>query len=63
MILLENTAGQGTELGANFEELGEILSRVDDRSRVGVCLDVAHAFQAGYDVSTRKGLDGTLDRV
>ena len=61
MILLENTAGQGTELGANFEELGEILSRVDDRSRVGVCLDVAHAFQAGYDVSTRKGLDETLD--
>ncbi len=60
MILLENTAGQGTELGANFAELGEILSRVDDRRRVGVCLDVAHAFQAGYDVSTLKGLDGTL---
>jgi deoxyribonuclease-4 len=60
MILLENTAGQGTELGANFAELGEILSRVDDRRRVGVCLDVAHAFQAGYDVSTRKGLDGTV---
>ena len=61
MILLENTAGQGTELGANFAELGEILSRVDDRRRVGVCLDVAHAFQAGYDVSTQKGLDETLD--
>ena len=61
MILLENTAGQGTELGANFAELGYILSRIDDRRRVGVCLDVAHAFQAGYDVSTPKGLDGTLD--
>ena len=61
MILLENTAGQGTELGANFTQLGEILSWVDDRHRVGVCLDVAHAFQAGYDVSTRKGLDETLD--
>ena len=61
MILLENTAGQGTELGANLAELGEILSRIDDRRRVGVCLDVAHAFQAGYDVSTQKGLDETLD--
>jgi deoxyribonuclease-4 len=60
MILLENTAGQGTELGANFAELKEILSRIDDRSRVGICLDVAHAFQAGYDVSSRKGLDKTL---
>ena len=60
MILLENTAGQGTDLGANFTELKEILSRIDDRSRVGICLDVAHAFQAGYDVSTRKGLDATL---
>jgi len=61
MILLENTAGQGTELGANLAEMGEILSRIDDRRRVGGCLDVAHAFQAGYDVSTQKGLDETLE--
>jgi deoxyribonuclease IV len=60
MMLLENTAGQGTELGANFAQLGDILSAIDDRSRVGICLDVAHAFQAGYDVSTKKGLDATL---
>jgi deoxyribonuclease-4 len=60
VILLENTAGQGTELGANFAQLREILSSIDDRRRVGICLDVAHAFQAGYDVSTRKGLDETL---
>lgn len=60
MILLENTAGQGTELGANFLQLRDILSAIDDRSRVGICLDVAHAFQAGYDVSTRKGLNKTL---
>jgi deoxyribonuclease-4 len=60
MILLENTAGQGTELGANFAQLGGILYAIDDRSRAGICLDVAHAFQAGYDVSTRKGLDATL---
>lgn len=60
MILLENTAGQGTELGASFAGLREIFASVDDRARVGICLDVAHAFEAGYDVSTRKGLDGTL---
>jgi deoxyribonuclease-4 len=60
MILLENTAGQGTELGANFAQLRDILSAIDDRSRVGICLDVAHAFQADYDVSTRTGLDKTL---
>ncbi len=59
-ILLENTAGQGTELGSNFAELADILSRINDRARVGICLDVAHAFQAGYDVSTRKGLDAAL---
>jgi len=60
IILLENTAGQGTELGANFAQLADILAAIDDRSRAGVCLDVAHAFQAGYDVSTRRGLDKTL---
>jgi deoxyribonuclease-4 len=60
MLLLENTAGQGTELGANFAQLRDILSAIDDRTRVGICLDVAHAFQAGYDLTTRKGLDATL---
>jgi len=62
VILLENTAGQGTELGANFMELKEILAFIDNRRRVGICLDVAHAFQSGYDVSTRKGLDETLSQ-
>lgn len=61
MILLENTAGQGTELGWNFLQLREILSLIKDRGRVGICLDVAHAFQAGYDVSSKEGLDKTLD--
>ena len=60
MILLENTAGQGTELGSTFSQLRDILSFIEDRSRAGICLDVAHAFQAGYDVSTRRGLDETL---
>lgn len=60
MILLENTAGQGSELGSSFLQLRKILSALDDRRRVGICLDVAHAFQAGYDVSSRKGLEETL---
>ena len=60
MVLLENTAGQGTELGWNFLQLREILSLIKERDRIGICLDVAHAFQAGYNVSSQKGLDETL---
>jgi len=60
IILLENTAGQGTELGSNFLHLKIILSGVENKKRIGICLDTAHAFQAGYDLSTRKGLDDTL---
>ena len=61
MILLENTAGQGTELGFKFSQLQKILSGVENKKRIGICLDTAHAFQAGYDISTRKGLDETLN--
>ena len=60
MILLENTAGQGTVLGSRFSQLKDILSGIDTQKRIGICLDTAHAFQAGYDLSTRKGLDETL---
>ena len=60
VILLENTAGQGTELGFNFLQLKNILSGVENKKRIGICLDTAHAFQAGYDLSTKKGLDDTL---
>lgn len=60
MILLENTAGQGTEIGSRFGQLGALLAQVTDQGRVGICLDTAHAFAAGYDLSTREGLDLTL---
>ena len=53
--VLENTAGQGTNLGYAFEHLAAIIERVDDKSRVGVCIDTCHAFAAGYDISTRDG--------
>lgn len=61
MILLENTAGQGTELGSTFSQLQNILSGVEDKKRIGICLDTAHAFAAGYDLSTKSGLDETLN--
>ena len=60
MILLENTAGQGTELGSTFSQLQNILSGVEDKKRIGICLDTAHAFAAGYDLSTKNGLNETL---
>lgn len=48
--VLENTAGQGSNLGFRFEHLAEIIDQVQDKSRVGVCIDTCHAFAAGYDL-------------
>jgi deoxyribonuclease-4 len=59
-LLLETTAGQGSNLGRRFEELADILSRIDDPARVGVCLDTCHVFAAGYDVRTRAAFEATL---
>ncbi|MBN2161853.1 MAG: deoxyribonuclease IV [Pontiellaceae bacterium] len=50
--VIENTAGQGTNLGFRFEHLAEIIDQVEDKSRVGVCLDTCHSFAAGYDLLT-----------
>lgn len=64
-ILLENTAGQGTNLGHQFEELAGIFAKLDAPDRVGVCIDTAHTFAAGYDISSAQGWDETwnaLDR-
>jgi len=60
-ILLENTAGQGTEIGFQFSQLKAILDQVDEKTRIGICLDTAHAFESGYNLSTLKGLDQMLD--
>ena len=65
-ITLETTAGQGACLGAPFEEIAEILATVKDPKRLEVCLDTAHAFAAGYDLSAPKGAEKTFaefDRV
>jgi deoxyribonuclease-4 len=60
ILLLENTAGQGTEVGHTFSQLRKIIQGVDGAERLGVCLDTAHALGAGYDLSTLKGLEQTL---
>ncbi len=51
-ILLETTAGQGTSIGSDFQELADIMNLVHDTTRVGVCLDTCHIFTAGYDIRT-----------
>jgi deoxyribonuclease-4 len=61
MLLLENTAGQGSEIGSTFEQIGKIINRIEQSNRVGVCLDTAHAFEAGYDLSNRDGIERTLE--
>lgn len=64
--VLENTAGQGSNLGFKFEHLAYIIERVEDKSRVGVCLDTCHSFAAGYDLRTKEACDATFaefDRV
>lgn len=60
VAVIENTAGQGTNMGHRFEHLAEIIEQVDDKERVGVCLDTAHAFAAGYDLSTEEGFTDTI---
>jgi len=61
ILLLENTAGQGSEIGYAFEQIKTILDRVDDNKRMGICLDTAHSFEAGYDLSNKDGIDRTLE--
>lgn len=61
--VIELTAGQGTNMGFRFEHLAEIMEQVNQQDRVGVCIDTAHTFAAGYDISTEMGFSDTFDRV
>ena len=64
--VIENTAGQGSNVGFAFEHLAAIIDRVEDKSRVGVCIDTCHAFAAGYDLSDEAACEHTfaeLDRI
>ena len=60
MILLEHTAGQGTALGATFEQLASIMAKMNDHRRVGVCLDTCHLIASGYDICTPDGYASTF---
>jgi len=63
ILLLENTSGQGTQIGWRFEEIGAVIRGAGEGERLGVCLDTAHAYGAGYDLSTREGLDATIEEL
>ena len=59
-VLLETMAGKGTEVGRSFEEIAEIISRVELKDHMGVCLDTCHVYDAGYDIVN--DLDGVLNK-
>lgn len=59
-VLLETTAGQGTNLGYRFEHLAAIRAQVEERSRVGVCIDTCHIFAAGYDLRSKAAYEATM---
>ncbi len=61
-LLMENTAGQGTEIGYNFDQIKNIIQGVEENRRLGVCLDTAHTFEAGYDLSHKDGIEGTFEK-
>jgi deoxyribonuclease-4 len=60
MVLLENTAGQGTTLGATFEQLASIIAKTNDHRRIGVCLDTCHLIASGYDLCSPDGYETTF---
>lgn len=60
--VIETTAGQGTNLGYSFEHLATIIEQIDDKSRVGVCIDTCHIFTAGYDLRTVEACNETFSQ-
>jgi len=61
-LVIENTAGQGTNLGYKFEHLAYIIDRVENKNRVGVCLDTCHTFASGYDLRTKERYKETMSK-
>jgi deoxyribonuclease IV len=61
-VVLENTAGQGSNMGYRFEHLASIIDQVDDKSRIGVCIDTCHSFSAGYDLRTEESCRSTFKK-
>jgi len=59
--VIENTAGMGGNVGYKFEHLRYIIERIDDKSRIGVCLDTCHTFSSGYDLRTPETYESTME--
>ncbi len=62
IVVLENTAGQGSNIGYKFEHLAYIIKEIENKSRIGVCIDTCHAFAAGYDLRDKKSYDETVEK-
>ncbi|MCL2791504.1 MAG: deoxyribonuclease IV [Spirochaetaceae bacterium] len=60
VLVVENTAGQGSNVGYKFEHIQRIINNVEDKKRIGVCIDTCHTFSAGYDISTPEKFDGVI---
>jgi len=61
ILVIENTAGQGSNVGYRFEHIARIIELVEDKSRIGVCLDTCHLFAAGYDIRSREAYERTME--
>ena len=62
VFVMETTAGQGSNLGYKFEHLAHIIDKIDDKERIGVCIDTAHIFAAGYDIRTKEAYEETMQK-
>ncbi|MEF9932888.1 MAG: deoxyribonuclease IV [Cetobacterium sp.] len=61
IIVMENTAGQGSNMGYTFDHLGKIIEMIEDKSRIGVCIDTCHTLTAGYELKDEAGYNKTMD--
>jgi deoxyribonuclease IV len=62
-ILLENTAGEKGDVGYTFEQVNEVISRLSNTEKIGVCYDTCHGFAAGYDIRTKRGVDAIAKKI
>jgi deoxyribonuclease-4 len=62
IAVLENTAGQGSNIGYTFEQLRFIIDLIEDKKRIGVCIDTCHSYAAGYDIKTQEGFRRTFEK-
>ena len=63
MILLENTAGEKGDVGYTFEQVNEVILRLNNAEQVGICYDTCHGFAAGYDIRTREGVEAIAQKI